>query len=901
MVRHKRSGSQTPNKKKQTQKLKNHSSNLSAHSTQASPNYPGQSSNAPPPRQPSTPSATTSGSICTTQGDVALITLPTPPPTPPPTPSTTTPTPPPTPTPTPTTPPCSNSNSPPPSPNNYDGSIYNIDDGSNSGFNYDDDDDAACKLAIAISLSETPQHAANSEIIASSAAEFLGKYREIIPADGLCMFRCLAAEALERHEFDGDHLKMKKVLIDYICRNWEFFSSFFLQNEEGEQPVGEKAREYYSTKEAYRASMMNSNEAWGGSAELVAFEAIFGLKVYTMKVTKKGFSLSNMDGNILAEFDIEDPTRHDDVPKGVYLYHAGGTRGTHFDRLKDAADEEEEQQEEEKEKEKGESGGGGSLCIFETATCLPTGHTCPCGKSVCTKCAYEKFGLEQGKVACCRGCLTRGGNEEEEQEQEQVSVEKNKGKGKQNKGKGKKNKGKGKNKKKGKGKKEQEEGESESESEKEEEEREREREREREKEASKKEARERGQDNIVSVDMSKDGRMSVADLDTMIKEIALMTGNNEFRTAILDLLKKLKIERNKLSIASPVVTEKEEEEEDEVVDFRATSNEGRLMFIIEKDGTKRVALLVSAMSKTGKLENKLATDWEGPNQSDWAENLINEENWPSQEQAKEAKFLAGGVRLPDKPLLFDLHGEVLDYDKDDNWKFVMTLFDLDFIDATVSGRTAADIFCAILGNSKVAHQHRFEGVDGTTLRLVVGDNVVIGMTPRDAVRLQEFCENEGGRLLMTCNHAGQPARFFNHSSKSVPHGVLRAFLCQEDVFVRLVGYGMNMRLDVRGLTVMKKLRTGVEECKQFEIPTAWTTREESDFKTAMHRPMHCDFSAVVPMDRVAKDGNFETRVVLQEKIEGAVTHNQLRTQIFPIGQGDGIKTGTVTIKKVRSR
>ncbi|GMI54586.1 hypothetical protein ScalyP_jg4060, partial [Parmales sp. scaly parma] len=97
---------------------------------------------------------------------------------------------------------------------------------------------------------------------------------------------------------------------------------------------------------------------------------------------------------------------------------------------------------------------------------------------------------------------------------------------------------------------EEEEGEKEKEKEKEEEkerEKEREREREREKEASKKEARERGLDNIVSVDMSKDGRMSVADLDTMIKEIALMTGNNEFRTAILDLLKKLKIERNKLS------------------------------------------------------------------------------------------------------------------------------------------------------------------------------------------------------------------------------------------------------------------------------------------------------------------------------------------------------------------
>ena len=247
------------------------------------------------------------------------------------------------------TPPRSNSNSPPPSTNNYDDSIHNIDDGSNSGLNYDDND-AAYKLALAMSLSETPQHAANSEIIASSAAEFLGMCREIIPADGFCMFRCLAAEAAERLEFDGDHLEMKKVLIDYICANWGFFSSFFLQNEEGEPPVGEKAREYYSTTKAYRASMMNSNKAWGGSAELSAFEAIFDLKVYTMKVTKKGFSLSNMDGTILSEFDIENPTRHDDVPKGVFLYHAGGPRGTHFDRLIDAADEEEEQQEEEKEK-----------------------------------------------------------------------------------------------------------------------------------------------------------------------------------------------------------------------------------------------------------------------------------------------------------------------------------------------------------------------------------------------------------------------------------------------------------------------------------------------------------------------------------------------------------------------
>ena len=749
---------------------------------------------------------------------------------------------------------------------NFDHNNFDVDNDNNDGqmggneddnFDVDNDNDAAYQLALANSISEIPPHAGDKILIKRSVINFLGMNLLEIPPDGSCLFRCFFHFYEERGGgFIDDHVDMRKCIVFHISENWDDYASFFLstQEKEGEQTEADdpqEARECCRNKEEY-IEAMKKGKAWGGQAEMAAFEDLTGLKIHIVEVTMKGLSLSNLLGAVLGEFDISKPDRLSNIPKGVhdvFLNHAGGT---HYDvvcadvDVTDAAavgvedDKEDSEEEEEREKEEREK--------EERAAAQAAASVARVAVVKNKKKGKKKKGKEKKKVVPPSVGAPSESSDESEKEQEQEEKEE----------------------------------------EEEEEEREKE---EREKE-------ERGKNCIFSVDLMKKDRLSEADFATLIEELEKNPCNIELRAAISTLLKKLKNAQHQSIGASSV---EEEEEEDEVVDFSDSSNENRLMFIIEKDGTKRVALLVSAMSKTGKLENKLATDWEGPNQSDWAENLINEENWPSQEQAKEAKFLAGGVRLPDKPLLFDLHGEVLDYDKDDNWKFVMTLFDLDFIDATVSGRTAADIFCAILGNSKVAHQHRFEGVDGTTLRLVVGDNVVIGMTPRDAVRLQEFCENEGGRLLMTCNHAGQPARFFNHSSKSVPHGVLRAFLCQEDVFVRLVGYGMNMRLDVRGLTVMKKLRTGVEECKQFEIPTAWTTREESDFKTAMHRPMHCDFSAVVPMDRVAKDGNFETRVVLQEKIEGAVTHNQLRTQIFPIGQGDGIKTGTVTIKKVRSR
>ena len=156
-----------------------------------------------------------------------------------------------------------------------------------------------------------------------------------------------------------------------------------------------------------------------------------------------------------------------------------------------------------------------------------------------------------------------------------------------------------------------------------------------------KEERERGKNCIFSVDLMKKDRLSEADFATLIEELEKNPCNIELRAAISTLLKKLKNAQHQ-SIGASSVEEEEEEEEDEVVDFSDSSNENRLMFIIEKDGTKRVALLVSAMSKTGKLKEKLATDWAGPMQEEWMRKLINVgiANWPSQEQAKEAIWRA---------------------------------------------------------------------------------------------------------------------------------------------------------------------------------------------------------------------------------------------------------------------
>ena len=111
---------------------------------------------------------------------------------------------------------------------------------------------------------------------------------------------------------------------------------------------------------------------------------------------------------------------------------------------------------------------------------------------------------------------------------------------------------------------------------------------------------------------------------------------------------------------------------------------------------------------------------------------------------------------------------------------------------------------------------------------------------------------------------------------------------------------MNMRLDVRGLTVLKQLRNGVKKCKQFEIPPAWTTREESDFKAALYKPFFMDFSWVTPMKRVGEEGG-EARVVLQRKIKGVALNNQFNIDVYPVCGGDGQSTGTVSIRKVRSR
>ena len=379
--------------------------------------------------------------------------------------------------------------------------------------------------------------------------------------------------------------------------------------------------------------------------------------------------------------------------------------------------------------------------------------------------------------------------------------------------------------------------------------------------------------------------------------MATSNGSNEMRAAISELLKKLKDSQHQSPGPAPVVSE----EEDAVADLSEPSNEGRLMCITVDGGESRVALLVSARSKSGNFEEK--SDWEGPMRDEFTENMIDAgiENWPSKEQAKEAIWRAGGARDPGKPLLLDLDMAIVEYHKDDNWKLVETQFDLDFVDATVPGRIAADILCSELGNSFVSFQHRIDGVDPEHLRATVGGNVVVCLTPRDAASFQEFCSNEGGRLLPNCTNTGKPVRFFNSTRKSVPDGVLRAFLCQEGVYARVVGYGMNMKLDVRGLAVLKQLLNGVKECESFKIPPAWTTTEVNDFKTGLCRPPLIDFSGVIPMDRVVKDGKKETRVIVQEKVEETAIDNQLIAYIYPIGLGDGKTKGTVTYRKVRSR
>jgi len=403
--------------------------------------------------------------------------------------------------------------------------------------------------------------------------------------------------------------------------------------------------------------------------------------------------------------------------------------------------------------------------------------------------------------------------------------------------------------------------------------------------------------STFSVDFAKiKRRLSKTELETLIQELGVATsnGSNEMRAAISELLKKLKDSQHQSPGPAPVVSE----EEDAVADLSEPSNEGRCITV--DGGESRVALLVSARSKSGNFEEK--SDWEGPMRDEFTENLINAgiKNWPSKKHAKEAIWRAGGARDPGKPLLLDLDMEIVDYHKDDNWKLVKTRFDLDFVDATVPGSIAANFLCSELGNSRVSYKHRIDGVDAQNLRATIGDNVVLCMTHRDAARFQTFCFKEGGRLLTSCNHAGQPVRFFGRSRKSVPDCVLRAFLCQDDVFVRLVGYGMNMRLDVRGLTVLKQLRNGVKECKQFEIPPAWTTTEVSYFKAALYKPFFMDFSWVTPMDRVGEEGG-EARVVLQRKIKGVAPNNQLNIDVYPVCGGDGQSTGTFSLRKVRSR
>ena len=245
--------------------------------------------------------------------------------------------------------------------------------------------------------------------------------------------------------------------------------------------------------------------------------------------------------------------------------------------------------------------------------------------------------------------------------------------------------------------------------------------------------------------------------------------------------------------------------------------------------------------------------------------------------------------------------EAVEYDEDDEWRLVDTQFDLDFIDATVPGRIAAGLLCSEIGNSLVSYQQKLDGVDATLLRATFGNNVALCMSHLDAVELQNFCWQNGGRLLPPCTNEGGPVRFFGPTRKSIPDGVLRTFLeSRENLFVRVVGYGMNMRLDMRGLMTLKRLRGGVSECKKWGLPTNWTTTMVSDFKSAMYKSMRIDFSWVTPINGVGKEGK-EARLVRMKKKEGVAGYNQYQANVYPVSGGDGRKTGTVTLRKVRSR
>jgi len=274
----------------------------------------------------------------------------------------------------------------------------------------------------------------------------------------------------------------------------------------------------------------------------------------------------------------------------------------------------------------------------------------------------------------------------------------------------------------------------------------------------------------------------------------------------------------------------------------------------------------------------------------------------SKELAWELLWEAGGARHPEKALLVDINMDFVEHNNKDKWLGVDTKFDVDYIDATVSGRVAADLLWSYLGNHKVSHHQKLDGVDEKVLRATVGDNVVICMTHRDARAFQTFCWSNGGRLLPTCLNRGEPVKFFALTRKSIPDGVLREFLCRDGIFVRVVGYGMNMRLDERGLSVLKRLRLGKLECEARPFPTDWTDAMKDEYKEALWKPMHMDFSSVTPTNGVGKEEK-EARLVLMKRIEGVAGrgYNQFHSEVYPVCGGDGINSGTVRLKKVRSR
>ena len=743
-----------------------------------------------------------------------------------------------------------------------------IDDDPTNGDNDDENDDLADALTASLLLKS--KHESDSKLIDSAFKRFWGLTRVKMNRDGLCMFHALANLAKDRVYIDGEesipfvgnHLAMRELLVEYIYKNWRDFKNSIvtvLTSSRDKAYNAEQTAEKINNRDDYRQKMLSLSRAeWGGPCEMRAFEKIFNVMVYIVRPTEVGLALyANQEGWWLQECNLDNnemSSREDREvdytknPNNVFVYHADMN---HYDVLvpTDAGGKKKKTKKRSRLSSSSSTGGEGGEkdSSDDQENFRVNGLLNRFSKRFKSVLGGKHFKSAFSKAAKIYSSLNKGKNERKKKADREARI----------------------------------------------------------------------QELCL-----KEDRFTTEEIDFLIGVLEMDT-SNEMGAAISELLKKLKDalqksgaapvskegDASQKSGAAPVSKEGDasqksgaapvSKEEDEVADFTDPSNEGKWFWRHGVNGKPRVAMLVSAISsKTGLLEKK--TDWNGPMKEAYLENhitMILSGDLPTPERAMELIWEAGGARHPKKALLVDIDMDVVDYSNEDEWLVVDTKFDVDYINATVSGRVAADLLCSYLGNHKVSHHQKLDGVDEKVLRATVGDNVVICMTHRDARAFQKFCWLNG-RLLPTCLNRGGPVKFFGLTRKSIPDGVLREFLCRDGLFVRIVGYGMNMRLDERGLTVLKRLSLGQNECEARALPPDLTTEAMKDeYKKALWKPMHMDFSWVTPTNGVGKEEK-EARLVRMKKKEGVAGrgHNQYQHEVYPVCGGDGRNSGTVRLR-----